>query len=326
MRSISPPVRRQLNAVRASQQFRSTLWQPCSPETGGNRYGTPNDLPRVVCALCPVMGRFTRRLVLGHHSAYEAQKINAFATFILVLGLTCGAICLCGPHAFTYLYETWIGFMTASTLMSFKQALLCCALSFREGRLLALGGNTGNFVYDFFVGRELNPSFGSFYLNVPREGHLHRHGHHHRRFGFMLAIAFTWVPFTYSLQARYLAFKHVELGPNWTTATLVVNLTAYYILRDSNCEKNDFRNGINASFLVACRSSPPSNDCRFSHRDGAHPNYLDDVLMALAWSLPTVFDAPLTYFYVVYFAILLIHRQSRDDEHCHRKYGKDWVT
>jgi Delta14-sterol reductase len=63
--------------------------------------------------------------------------------------------------------------------------------------------------------------------------------------------------------------------------------------------------------------------------------------MAFAWSLPTKFDTPLTYFYVIYFAVLLIHRQRRDDEMCAKKsvmfflshelrtdngdrYGKDW--
>lgn len=33
---------------------------------------------------------------------------------------------------------------------------------------------------------------------------------------------------------------------------------------------------------------------------------------------------PITYFYVLYFAILLIHRDRRDDEKCARKYGDDW--
>ena len=64
--------------------------------------------------------------------------------------------------------------------------------------------------------------------------------------------------------------------------------------------------------------------------------------MAFAWSLPTGFNTPITYFYVSYFAVLLIHRQLRDDEHCqkkytpcslnpllvadsfHTRYGKDW--
>lgn len=45
--------------------------------------------------------------------------------------------------------------------------------------------------------------------------------------------------------------------------------------------------------------------------------------MALSWSLPTGFDTPVTYFYVVYFAVLLVHRGLRDDEACEKKYVPD---
>jgi delta14-sterol reductase len=31
-----------------------------------------------------------------------------------------------------------------------------------------------------------------------------------------------------------------------------------------------------------------------------------------------------TYFYVLYFAVLLVHRSLRDEEKCAKKYGKDW--
>ena len=31
-----------------------------------------------------------------------------------------------------------------------------------------------------------------------------------------------------------------------------------------------------------------------------------------------------TYFFMIYFAILLVHRERRDEEKCRRKYGKDW--
>ena len=41
--------------------------------------------------------------------------------------------------------------------------------------------------------------------------------------------------------------------------------------------------------------------------------------MALSWSLPTGFDTPVTYFYVVYCAVLLVHRGLRDDEACEKK-------
>lgn len=178
----------------------------------------------------------------------KTYKINTFATFLLALGLTLGAIHHYGPESFTFTYEKWIGFVAASVLMSFAQAMLCYTLSFREGTLHAIGGNSGNFIYDFFIGRELNPSFGSFDLksfNELRPGMIlwalidismlceqaTRHGGLNKvtdsmwlvstfqilyvadavyneravfttidiitdSFSFMLAIAFTWVPFT----------------------------------------------------------------------------------------------------------------------------------
>lgn len=45
---------------------------------------------------------------------------------------------------------------------------------------------------------------------------------------------------------------------------------------------------------------------------------------SLSWSLPTGFNSPITYWYLGFFIVLLLHRQIRDDEACQRKYGKDW--
>jgi hypothetical protein len=65
-------------------------------------------------------------------------------------------------------------------------------------------------------------------------------------FGFMLAVGdLLWVPFVYSLQARYLAFRPKELGYVWSAVILAVNFLGYYIFRTSNNEKNEFRNGRN---------------------------------------------------------------------------------
>lgn len=55
-----------------------------------------------------------------------------------------------------------------------------------------------------------------------------------------------------------------------------------------------------------------------------HPNYMGDLLMGLAWCLPVGTDCIIPYFYSIYFTILLIHRQMRDDAKCSAKYGKDW--
>ena len=78
----------------------------------------------------------------------KKYKINAFSTFLLALGLSIGSIISSGPESFTFLYERWVGFVTASILMSIAQGLYCYISSFYGEKLLALGGNSGNFIYD----------------------------------------------------------------------------------------------------------------------------------------------------------------------------------
>ena len=72
----------------------------------------------------------------------------AFSTFLLALGITAGFITRDGPESFTFLYDKWLGFLTASLIMSLVQAVAVYAGSFRKGALLALGGNSGNPIYD----------------------------------------------------------------------------------------------------------------------------------------------------------------------------------
>jgi len=56
-----------------------------------------------------------------------------------------------------------------------------------------------------------------------------------------------------------------------------------------------------------------------------HFNYIGDWLMTLAWALPCGFDHGLMYVHAIYFGVLLIHRERRDDEKCRKKYGSDWT-
>ncbi|KAH8104481.1 ERG4/ERG24 ergosterol biosynthesis protein [Cristinia sonorae] len=306
----------------------------------------------------------------------KLYKINAFGTFLLALGLVAGSIWRFGFESFTFLYERWVGFVTAAVIMAVAQAFFVYAMSFRSGKLLALGGNSGNVIYDWFIGRELNPSIGSFDfksfneirpglilwvlidISMACEQAVRRGGQITDSmwlilafqtwyvadcmynepaifttmdittdgFGYMLSVGdLVWVPFVYSLQARYLVFNQVELGPVWTAIVLVVNFTGYYIFRQSNGEKNDFRNGKNPKnlkFMTTASGSKLITSGWWGR--SRHPNYLGDLLMAFAWSLTTKFNTPVTYFYPIYFAVLLIHRQLRDEDKCAAKYGADW--
>src|SRR5262245_63835490 len=65
-------------------------------------------------------------------------------------------------------------------------------------------------------------------------------------FGFMLSVGdLAWLPFVYSLQARYLVFNHIELGPLKTALIFVLNGLGYYVFRSANGEKDEFRKGNN---------------------------------------------------------------------------------
>lgn len=65
-------------------------------------------------------------------------------------------------------------------------------------------------------------------------------------YGFMLAFGnLVWVPFTFGLQARYLAFHPVDLGlVKSVLITAFVGL-GIWMFRGSNSEKDHFRNGRN---------------------------------------------------------------------------------
>lgn len=236
-------------------------------------------------------------------------RINALRTLIASFFVTFALIAVKGPAGFTFLYDHWVGLITASLFNSIVQAVFVYVQSFGAGRLLAKGGNTGNVMYDWYIGRELNPRIGQFdikYFNELRPGlilwallDISAACHQYIRlngtitdsmilvnifhilyvidglynepailttmdittdgFGFMLSVGdLTWVPFVYSLQARYLAFHPVHLGLVSSLAIFAFNGLGYYIFRVTNNEKNDFRNGKNkkSEFLIPMQCYP----------------------------------------------------------------------
>ncbi|KAK2489478.1 hypothetical protein MC885_021624 [Smutsia gigantea] len=240
--------------------------------------------------------------------------------------------------------------------------------------------SSGNAIYDFFIGRELNPRIGTFDLKyfcelrpgligwvvinlamLLAEMKLHHHAAPslamilvnsfqllyvvdalwneeallttmdiiHDGFGFMLAFGdLVWVPFIYSFQAVYLVSHPNEVS--WPAASLIIalKLFGYIIFRCANSQKNAFRKNPadpKLAHLKTIRTSTGKN-LLVSGWWGfvRHPNYLGDLIMALAWSLPCGFNHILPYFYVIYFTMLLVHREARDECRCKKKYGSAW--
>ncbi|KAI9804861.1 MAG: hypothetical protein M1825_001230 [Sarcosagium campestre] len=337
-------------------------------------------------------------------------KFNAFYSGLFVLTVAGAGTIAQGAEfpLWTFIWDNQLPIITANLGVAFASATFVYVRSFSvkagnaELRELAEGGHTGNLIYDWFIGRELNPRITLPLIGVIdiksfmelRPGMLlwllldltaiarqyRAHGVVTDSivlvtvfqalyildawwmepamlttidittdgFGFMLAFGdLVWLPITYSIQTRYLAMHPVRLGAVGVAAVLAVCAAGYYVFRAANNEKNRFR-------------TDPS-DPRISHlqyiqtKSGSrllvsgwwgvarHINYLSDWIMSWAWCLPTGvagfvirdgatvqdddargWGMAFTYFYLVYFAVLLIHREIRDEEKCAKKYGADW--
>lgn len=153
----------------------------------------------------------------------------------------------------------------------------------------------------------------------------------HEKFGYMLAFGdLVWVPMTYSLQAFYLV-AHAHALPLWCVALIALtNMTGLYIFRAVNLQKHRFRSDPEHAKIwgrkVEYLETRSGSKLLLSGFWGwsRHFNYVGDILMAVSWSLPCLFESPLPYFYPAYFTVLLIHRERRDHHHCAGKYGADW--
>ena len=153
----------------------------------------------------------------------------------------------------------------------------------------------------------------------------------HERFGWMLAWGnLVWVPFTFSLQAYYLVDHTPALSPTALAAITALALAGYAVFRGSNLQKHRFRLdptrpvwGRPARYIRTARGPLLLTSGWWGL--ARHLNYLGDIMMALAWCLLTGFATPVTYFYLVYMVVLLVHRERRDHAHCQARYGEDWA-
>lgn len=177
-------------------------------------------------------------------------------------------------------------------------------------------------------------------------------------FGFMLSFGdVVWVPFLYSFQTRYLAMFPLELGYQGLALVLGVTAIGYSVFRGANNQKNRFRTNPEdprvkqIEYIQTASGSKLMTSGWWGY--ARHINYLGDWIMSWAYCLPTGvagfaiiesynpssgayqkqavqtlevrgWGIIFTYFFMLYFAILLIHREIRDEEKCKKKYGADW--
>lgn len=169
---------------------------------------------------------------------------------------------------------------------------------------------------------------------------------HYEKFGWMLIFwNFAGVPFTYCLQAFYLAkcAPTLSYSPIVAAGMLAVLFTAYFCWDTTNAQKNRFRmERIGVPPALLHRRTFPQLPWGFIENprvvtgaegtlfaDGWYRyarkfHYTADVVMALIWSSTCGAAAPAPWFYPAFFVPMLIDRDLRDEHRCAHKYGAVW--
>ncbi|XP_032497916.1 delta(14)-sterol reductase TM7SF2 isoform X1 [Phocoena sinus] len=340
----------------------------------GSLHTPPPSTPSIAATLCTreVAGVTLRKLKCLTNGSGQGFQALVLTALLVGLGVLAGL-------PLSALPEMLLPLAFAATLIAFIFSLLLYLKALvAPASALAPGGNSGNPIYDFFLGRELNPRICSFdfkyfcelrpgligwvLINLAllmqeaelrgspslamwlvngfqllyvgdalwhEEAVLTTMDIIHDGFGFMLAFGdLAWVPFTYSLQAQFLLYHPEPLGLPLASVICLINAVGYYIFRGANSQKNAFRKNPSDPRVADLETISTATGRRLLVSGWwgmvRHPNYLGDLIMALAWSLPCGVSHLLPYFYLLYFTALLVHREARDEQQCLRKYGLAW--
>ncbi|KAJ3311950.1 hypothetical protein HDV04_003559 [Boothiomyces sp. JEL0838] len=306
-------------------------------------------------------------------------KINGFNSFLVTMSLLLSLVYKHGLKPLLWIADRYVQLAIAGIIFSFTLSLALYLRSFRSNQVVvSVCGNSGYPIYDFWMGRELNPRIfgidlkyvcelrpgliGWFVLNLSLAARQYQNTNSITNsmvlvllgqgyyvidalwnesailttmdittdgFGFMLVFGdLVWVPFTYSLQARYLSMFPLELSTQFFVFICALNLFGLYVFRSSNSEKNQFRTDPSHPAVAHLKYINTTRGTKLLASGwwgmARKINYTGDWLMAVSWCLPCGFDSVIPYFYAIYFLILLVHRAHRDDELCRKKYGKDW--
>uniref|UniRef100_A0A8C2GWV0 Delta(14)-sterol reductase n=2 Tax=Cyprinus carpio TaxID=7962 RepID=A0A8C2GWV0_CYPCA len=331
---------------------------------------------QAVFSLLPV-GKLVEGMPLKNGKTLK-YRINGF--YALLLTAVAVGVAVYQEVDLSYIHAHFLQFYTSALLIvTLLSVYLFVRSRWASEDELAPGGNSGYIIYDFFMGRELNPRIKNFDIKFfceMRPGLMgwvlinfamlqaemkHQNlenpspamllvnifqllwvvdGFWHEEklltmmdivydgFGFMLTFGdLAFVPFTFTFSATCFLI-------NYTRKMLIkllqntISIFGYYIFRKANSQKFTFRKNPSDPAVSHLKTIPTATGKSLivSGLWGwvRHPNYLGDIIMGLAWSLPCGFNHLIPYFYLIYLITLLVHRNARDERQCRKKYGSAW--
>lgn len=113
---------------------------------------------QVIIYMLPI-GKVVQGRVLADGTSLDYRMNGFFALMLSVIGF--GA-CIYFKVNVTLVYDTFIGIITATIVWSVIVSVTVYVMAQSQKKGLSPGGNTGNVIYDFFMGHQLNPRWGKF--------------------------------------------------------------------------------------------------------------------------------------------------------------------
>lgn len=159
----------------------------------------------------------------------------------------------------------------------------------------------------------------------------------HDRFGFYIFWGCTaFLPSVYTLASLFLTTHPVPLDSLPAAGVFIAGLAAVWANYDTDRQRQAFRacggrEKIWGRPPTMIRANYVTGDGR-KHESillasgwwgvSRHVNYVFEIVLALAWTLPAGADAFLPYTYVAFLTVLLVDRAYRDEIRCRAKYGR----
>lgn len=171
------------------------------------------------------------------------------------------------------------------------------------------------------------------------DGYLRSMDIMHDRAGYYICWGcLVWVPSIYASPALYLVNHPNHLG--WPIAGAIFAVGAIAIIVNYLADRQRQRFRSTEGNCLVWNRKPTAIIAKYTtHKGdtkynlllasgwwgiGRHFHYVPEIMAALCWTLPALFQNFLPYFYLTFLTLLLINRSFRQEQRCQEKYGASW--